>query len=454
MEVIRFAPRNHLIFIPAAIRRVVIAGACIGFIACHPAKVRNHKVTFSKPVNGCEEQVLSDRYIVEWVDGRRTVEFASSDAEFLDHFFTSNKDQIVLAEPDYKIKLEDNDVELEHNEGGGEDRKGHRQDDGGEQPDPPKNIFWGAAAVKADEIWNLSNLKLEPVLVGILDSGVQTDHPLLKEQMAVNTNEIPDNLIDDDKNGYVDDEIGYDFYRRTGKVSDSLGHGTHIAGVIAATHNTDDIFGIAPNAKLIPLNFMDHEGSGALGDAILAVQYAVHRGARVMNASWGGAQCSKVFESALRSLEEKNVLFISAAGNVGSDLDVSPEYPAAYGFKFQITVGASTRNDWMADFSNFGLKSVHLVAPGQEIKSTYPLDKFRTLSGTSMAVPFVTGAIALLWGAFPEATAAQMRDVILKSVDSGPFKVSSHGRLNVKAAYDRLLALNSPPLPEAPGTMH
>ena len=190
---------------------------------------------------------------------------------------------------------------------------------------------------------------------------------------------------------------------------------------------------------------MDDTGSGDLPVAIRAIQYAASRGARVINASWGGTYCSQAMKETIAALEGEGVLFVAAAGNNGDGLQASgmsleslPVFPAAIGASGQITIGASTSRDYMAGFSNFSYTLVDLVAPGSNIFSTYPGGGYKLESGTSMATPFVSGAAALLFGAHPTATVAQVKAALLGSVDRGPFAVASQGRLNVKAALDEL----------------
>jgi subtilisin family serine protease len=294
---------------------------------------------------------------------------------------------------------------------------------------------WGQEKIDVESVWQ-QNIKGENVSIAIIDSGVDILHTQLKNQILINEKEIPDNLIDDDNNGYIDDYYGFDFFTKTGEIVPVGIHGTHVAGIIAANGDMGPIKGIAPMAKILPLNFMDHENpGGSLGDAILSIEYAVKRGVKVINASWGGSTCSVSLKATIDSLEEKNILFVAAAGNEGLELDNFPEFPAAYRSAAQLTVGAIMPSDRMAGFSNYSEKLVDLMAPGSMIWSTTPKKDFEALSGTSMAAPFVSGAAALLWSKFPNVTVAQIKEAILKSVDLGEYPSTSKGRLNVKNAF-------------------
>ena len=195
--------------------------------------------------------------------------------------------------------------------------------------------------------------------------------------------------------------------------------------------------GIAPAAKIIPAPFITNDGSGSLSDAIKAMNFVTEKGAKVINASWGGSVCVTSLQDAFKAISDKGVLIVVAAGNDGSDLDSNPSYPAAFNIDGQITVGASNENDYMAYFSNSSFNLVHLAAPGDFIFSTTPSEKYDYLRGTSMAAPFVSGAAAVLWGAFPKATAAQIKEALISSVDVTPnheFRVKSKGRMNLSKA--------------------
>jgi subtilisin family serine protease len=298
---------------------------------------------------------------------------------------------------------------------------------------------WGPENIEAQYAWD-QNITGENVTVAVIDSGIDITHPQLQNQILINSNEIPQNSIDDDQNGLVDDYYGFDFFSKTGEIVSVGTHGTHVAGIIAADNKAGPISGIAPNAKILPLNFMDHKNPGGnMGDAILAIEYAEKRAVKVINASWGGSTCSVTLKATIDKLAEKNILFVAAAGNDGMELDVFPEYPAAYRSISQLTVGAIMPSKRMAGFSNYSNKLVDIMAPGSMIWSTSPGPNYDALSGTSMAAPFVTGAAALLWSKFPDASLLEIKEAILKSVEPGEYPNTSKGRLNVKKAVDWLL---------------
>jgi subtilisin family serine protease len=213
-----------------------------------------------------------------------------------------------------------------------------------------------------------------------------------------------------------------------------------VSGIIAADPTTGPIQGMAPQAKIIPANFMDSSGGGSLGSAIQAIQYVVSRGAKVINASWGGPTCSTTLGNVMSSLAAKNVMIVVASGNDGLNLDVTPDYPANFNFPNQLTVSASNSADFMTNWSNSSYKIVHVGAPGDSIYSTVP-GGAGYMSGTSMAAPSVTGAIALLLSAHPNATYAQIKQALIQSVDVRGFRVESQGRINVPNALKALQQL-------------
>ena len=305
--------------------------------------------------------------------------------------------------------------------------------------DPVPSVTLAAAY---DVLPPASNPSLSGVIVAVIDSGVEVTHPQLRNQIAINTAEIA-NGVDDDNNGYIDDIYGYDFAVHSADVGDTSGHGTHVAGIILAEHNVGPAKGIAPEAKLLALDFMDGEG-GQVSDAIEAIHYAVARGAKVINASWGGGLCSESLRTTIAALRAKGVLFVAAAGNSGNDLDWVKEYPAAFASDAQITVGASTSLDARAEFSNYSWSLTNVFAPGSLIMSTYKGGATTTLSGTSMAAPFVSGSAAVLWGHRPSATLAQIREAIFASVDLDPneprgsLPSTTGGRLNLRKAIEKI----------------
>ncbi len=266
------------------------------------------------------------------------------------------------------------------------------------------------------------------VTVAIIDTGVDVAHPALTKHIWINSNEIPDNNIDDDANGYVDDICGWDFYHNDNTVchytttalgtslaapDDNDNHGTHCAGIIAAS---EGIYGVAAgiDIRILPLKIHGGEkNTGSISDAIKAIKYAQAVDADICNMSWGTTLYSEALETVMR---ESDMLFVVAAGNTGSNNNSLPLYPASYVLDNMISVAYVTQSGALASDSNYGLSTVDIAAPGQDIYSTTVGGSYHYLSGTSMAAPVVSGISALLY-AYGEAPYPQnIKEILLQTL--------------------------------------
>lgn len=301
-----------------------------------------------------------------------------------------------------------------------------------------------------NELWNLNNqtypqmdiniekaweiTKGDPsVVVALIDSGIDYDHPYLRDKIWVNTKEIPDNEIDDDNNGYIDDIMGWNFYGNNNPM-DGYSHGTHVAGIIAASE-----IGIAPEVKLLPLKIFGEDGGiSNYSDVISAIVYAYNSGASIVNMSFGG----KGYSQSLCDIMDKyeNMLFVSAAGNRGLDNDMNPFYPGSYELENNICVASIDEDGSLSGYSDFGVEQVHVAAPGTNIYSTIPNAEFGYKSGTSMSAPHVTGIAALLKSYNADLTASQIKQIIMDTVR--PIE-SLEGKIKTGGLVDAGKALNS-----------
>jgi len=289
------------------------------------------------------------------------------------------------------------------------------------------------ADIKATQAWDLftgdPNLK-----VGVIDTGVDYNHPDLAANIWTNPGEIPDNNIDDDGNGYIDDVHGYDFANNDGDPFDDNGHGTHCSGTIAGVGNNNvGVAGVNWNAKIVAIKFLNAGGSGSTEGAIAGVQYAIAVGVRLTSNSWGGGGPSQALLDAINAAGAAGQLFVAAAGNSSVNTDVTPQYPAAYNSPYIISVAATDHNDNLASFSNYGATTVDIGAPGVNILSCQPGGGYQMLSGTSMATPHVSGVVALTMGRFPLISNLQAKTLILNAADpkaSLAGKCVTGGRLN------------------------
>lgn len=396
----------------------------------------------NKATDLCAGSAIPNKYIVHWKDGTRSIEHSSGDEAMARNIIAPQRDKIDFVEHDFRVRVL------------GKPSARSLSESSMSTPDS-----WGQERISAPDSWTVANGS--GIIVAVIDTGVALDHPQLKNQLAINPLEIP-NGIDDDKNGFVDDVTGFDFISRTPNVKDnpkSTHHGSHVSGIIVAEHisSSPSIKGIAPGAKLLPLSFLDDYGGGDISDAVDAIDYAVQRGAKVINASWGGDGCSKLLEATVRGLEARGVLFVAAAGNgdqhgIGYNLDSRPIFPGSFGASGQLTVGAMDTLNYMTGFSNFSRNLVHLLAPGARIWSTvYDAGVssggnhgYMMMDGTSMATPFVSGAAAMVWSHRPKASVQQIKSALLASITPGAYPVVSGGQLNLRRAIDEIARTVAP----------
>ena len=286
----------------------------------------------------------------------------------------------------------------------------------------------------ASAAWAAGRFGSQSVVVGVVDTGIQVSHPDLAPNIWTNPFETAGNGVDDDGNGYVDDVHGWDFYHHDASVYDGLAdtHGTHVAGTVgAAGGNGTGVVGVNWAVTMISAKFID--GEGFTSDAIAALDYLTDLKTRhglnivATNNSWGGEGFSPALQDAINRGGDAGILFVAAAGNDDLDLDVTPTYPAAdtcvtrqdtgtqRGYDCLISVAAINADGEKASFSSYGATTVDIGAPGESIASTFPGSGYAYGSGTSMAAPHVTGALALLAACQAAPTASGLRSTLLSS---------------------------------------
>lgn len=317
--------------------------------------------------------------------------------------------------------------------------------------DPRFSDLWGLhntgqtggtydADIDAPEAWDLQTGSSN-VVVAVIDTGVDYNHQDLSANMWKNPGEVAGNGIDDDGNGYVDDVYGWDFCNNDSNPIDDHNHGTHCSGTIAGVGNNGiGVVGVNWKAKIMALKFLNSQGSGAISDALAALEYATMMKQQknipiiATSNSWGGGGFSSSFKQAIEASDNAGILFIAAAGNASSNNDVTPNYPSNYDVPNVIAVAATTHTDGLASFSNYGASTVDLGAPGSNILSTTRNNGYGTMSGTSMATPHVSGVAALIKAHASSYTHSQIKSLILNKVDpvsSLSGKTVTGGRLNV-----------------------
>jgi subtilisin family serine protease len=301
---------------------------------------------------------------------------------------------------------------------------------------------WGRDLVKAPEVW-ARGLTGDGVVVAVIDSGVDYNHPDLTGNIWSNAGETgvdavgrnkSSNGLDDDGNGFADDFRGWDFVNSDNDPIDDNNHGTHISGLVAAKRDGIGITGTAPTAKIMPLKILDREGLGKTEDEIAAIDYAVENGADIINVSLGGQELNQAELNAIRAAEARGVIVMSAAGNDGRP---QVDYPARFAGEVGIAVGAVDRNSEFSSFSNrAGYAEIdYFVAPGGDgeraesgdIYSTVPLSvpgiPYQYFAGTSMAVPHVAGVAALMLQANPNLTPAQIKRILAETANPSDIRV-------------------------------
>jgi subtilisin family serine protease len=286
--------------------------------------------------------------------------------------------------------------------------------------DPQYSWLWGMHShldfdIDAPQAWDVKT-EAPSVVVAVIDTGVDYTHPDLAANMWRNPNETL-NGVDDDHNGYVDDIHGINCITGSGDPFDDnvYGHGTHVAGTIAATgNNANGVAGVAWRTQVMALKFLSAAGPGWTSDAIECINYAIRMrtqygvNVRVTNNSWGGGPYEPALLAAIQQLDAAGILFVAAAGNNNSSHDVTPRYPADYAAPNVISVGALGPDGTRAYFSDYGPSTVDVVAPGMSILSTLPGAAYGYLQGTSMAAPHVAGVATLLAEVYPSWTPAEI----------------------------------------------
>jgi subtilisin family serine protease len=298
-------------------------------------------------------------------------------------------------------------------------------------------------AIGAPEAWTQTDGA--GVLVAILDTGIQLNHPDLQANIWTNPNEIAGNGIDDDRSGVVDDVHGANMFDLSNNVDDDHGHGTHVAGIVAARQgNGIGGSGLAPGAKILPVKVLDSAMSGTTDTLALGIKYAVDRGAKILNVSVNTDAATDAVKAAVRYAGERGAIVVASAGNNGRNIDLQPSYPASLADPAVFSVAAGNPDGLLWNLSNTGLLSVDLAAPGDHIASTAKGSSYQSRTGTSAAAPFVSASLALLSAARPDLPMSELRNAISATTRRTSLLTSllGGGRLDVAAALHRVLGAN------------
>ncbi|CAL5226790.1 g9651 [Coccomyxa viridis] len=327
--------------------------------------------------------------------------------------------------------------------------------------DPLYNQQWNMQAIKVPTVWSGGQFgdPNRQVRVCMVDTGIDVTHPDLIQNLWINQVEMKGpgataangykNGIDDDGNGIIDDIYGADFVNggKDGNIQDQNGHGTFVAGVVGAvSNNALGVVGINQYASIVGCRFMDATGNGWVSDAIRCWEYCMSKDTAVLSNSWGGVDYSQALQAALNELSARGALVVASSGNDGQDTDATPHYPSSLPDDIILSVGASTRQNALWARSNYGTKTVQVMAPGVNVLSTGLGGLYIQLTGTSMATPHVAGTAALMiaqylkngWSISTVAPNKGLATQVKKLIISTSTKVNgasiSGGLLNTAAA--------------------
>ena len=297
----------------------------------------------------------------------------------------------------------------------------------------------GRTGLRVRDVWQTT--AGNDVTVAVLDSGIRLDHPDLASNLWTNPAEVAANGIDDDGNGWVDDIHGANVVNGGGAPNDWFGHGTAVAGVIGARGgNALGISGVAPRVRLQPVKVLDDRGMGSTVTVVEGMRYALAHGARVINLSLNGPHGSRALEETIRAAEAMGVLVVASAGNDGQDRDRIPSYPASTPSEAVVSVTSVGRKGYLARGAAYGAASVDLAAPGTRVLTTVPAG-YGLYSGTSFAAAHVSGVLALMAAARPDASGPQLKEALFHGArrSRALLGLVTHGRVNIAGTMARLV---------------
>lgn len=285
-------------------------------------------------------------------------------------------------------------------------------------------------------------------VIAVIDSGIDFTHPdLVNNQWANSAEQV--NGLDDDQNGLVDDVHGWDWVADSQEIKDEQGHGTSIAGLIAAEgNNAVGTTGVMWHASLMSLRVLDNTGAGNIADAVEAIDYAVDKGAQVINCSWGTDGASIILRDAIERAASHNVVVVCSAGNNGRDIEATSYYPASFGLSNLVAVASTDQYDHLAASSNWGATNITVAAPGTDVLTTQMGGGYRTISGTSASAALVSGIAGLLKTVRPWLSAADTKAAIVdgsRPVTELTGEVSSGGIASASGALGALQGPDNPP---------
>jgi YD repeat-containing protein len=298
--------------------------------------------------------------------------------------------------------------------------------------------------INVSQAWGVTTGTRRTV-VAVIDSGIDFSHPDLRNNQWNNILEQANNQ-DADSNGFANDLHGWDFVTNSHEIKDEQGHGTGVAGIIAARgNNAIGISGVMWRAGVMSLRVLDSTGTGDIARAVEAIDYATRNGAQVINCSWGTDDASIALREAIGRASRRGVLVVASAGNGGRDIETQPHYPASYDSDNLISVASTDHSDLLTSFSNWGVTHLAVAAPGEDVLTTKMGGDYQTISGSSVSAPFVTGVAGLIKTLRPWLNADRTREIVIQGARRVPAltgKVSSGGVVNAAGAVNALGTLS------------
>lgn len=357
----------------------------------------------------CQNNKIANQYIAHWKNTKPTLVIEND----LNAFFNKNSKELKFIEPNYHLKKQSI----------------YRAESTTINP----AAYTIREMIHTESAWRLGFYG-QGIQVAVVDTGVDTAHPLLRSHLAINKNELMHGLnhIDDDHNGFIDDVFGWNFISSQPDSIDETGHGTAIAGIITGDFEGPSL-AMAPQAQILAVDFMT-ETDATEFHAQQAIAYALSRHVQIINNSWT-MNCSILLKDSFTDWNHENVIFVNASGNSPVDVDTHSVTPAAFNQSNFLNVGSTNDLGSRSSFSGYG-KTVNLFAPGEAIPIIYTSsgwDLYRTASGTSFSAAIVSGAAALVWSAYPQATALEIISLLHDGADQ---KFSSEKVLNIKKSLE------------------
>jgi subtilisin family serine protease len=392
------------------------AGSAIGAVASGYPYVPGEIIVKFRPSVAAGEKAE----VFRTLDGAQVKTFNSIGAEQWQIKGESVEDAVARLEADPRVEYAQPNYVLHALEIPNDTRFGDLwgMNNNGDFTDASGNVAVADADIDAVEAWDVFTGSSD-VIVAVIDTGVDYNHPDLVDNIWTNPGEIAGNGIDDDNNGYIDDIHGWDFANGDSDPMDDNDHGTHCSGTIGGTgNNALGVAGVNWDVSIMGLKFLTSSGSGSTADALSCIEYATLMGVDVMSNSWGGGPYDAAMDAAIQAAYEAGIFFVAAAGNSGNDNDASDNYPSNYTAPNVIAVLATDCTDsavnepgWWS--TSYGATTVDIGAPGLHIWSTTPGNTYSDFSGTSMATPHVAGAMAMLRGRFPNISVDAGKNLLM-----------------------------------------